>query len=386
MIIQNIENHSIYDILSLKRGNFMDERTITDNTKMIMKANGVSIRSLAEQISMSSAALSKILNNKVSIKTSNLIKISQALQVPLESFFVEAPRLHQVRFRNQKAMSAREKAQRGQILRDAALWMSDYSFLESVTGENLPSILSNHVFSSEPKEAAAELRNVLNLSKTSAICDAFSALVEQCGVKLRLYPFGLKKSFGLSIGIQDGGPAIVVNNDPEVTVERQIFTIVHEIGHLILHHDSFQLEEPLSTEKEESEADIFAGNFLLPDEALRQQWESKGALSFVDRVLAIKLLYKVSYKVVLSRYKQLYSPDFNLYAKFASDYAKEYKRDLKNHYEPFPLESPVAIESRLPSLAKKALLSEKLSFSRVQKILGLDLEQARELVWSWKEL
>ncbi|MGB4408054.1 MAG: XRE family transcriptional regulator [Sphaerochaeta sp.] len=364
----------------------MDERNITDNTKMIMKAKGVSIRALAERISMSSASLSKILNNKVSIKTSNLIKISKALEVPLENFFADTPRLHQVRFRTQKVMSAREKAQRGQILRDSALWMSDYTLLESLTNEKLSSVLTSHEFSSEPIEAAAELRKMLNLSETCAICDAFSALVEQCGIKLRLYPYGLKKSFGLSIGVQDDGPAIVVNNDPEVTVERQIFTIVHEIGHLILHHDSFQLEESLSPAKEESDADLFAGNFLLPDEALRSQWKAKGALSFVDRVLAIKLLYKISYMVVLSRYTQLFSPEFNVYAKFASDFAKEYSHDLRNHYEPFPLERPAAIESRLPSLAKKAFLNEKLSFSRVQHILGLDIEQARELVWAWKEL
>ncbi|MDY0287959.1 MAG: helix-turn-helix transcriptional regulator [Sphaerochaeta sp.] len=170
----------------------MDERNITDNTKMIMKAKGVSIRALAEQKSMSSASLSKILNNKVSLKTSNLIKISQALQVPLEHLFAEAPRLLQVRFRTQRVMSAREKAQRGQILRDTALWMRDYTFLESVTGENLSSILTSHIFPIEPKAAAAELRRVLNLTETSGICDAFTALVEQCGVKLRLYPFTLK--------------------------------------------------------------------------------------------------------------------------------------------------------------------------------------------------
>jgi len=153
-----------------------------------------------------------------------------------------------------------------------------------------------------------------------------------------------------------------------------------------MHHNSFQLDEPLSTEKEESDADLFAGNFLLPDEAFQNQWEEKGALSFVDRVLTIKLLYKVSYKVVLSRYKQMFSPEFNVYAKFASDYAKKYNHNLKDHYEPFPLERPTAIESRLPSLAKKAFLSEKLSFSRVQHILGLTIEQAREMVWAWKEL
>lgn len=152
------------------------------------------------------------------------------------------------------------------------------------------------MFPSESKEAAAELRRVFNLSEASVICDAFSALVEQCGFKLRLFAFGLKKSFCISIESQDGGPAIVV----------------------------------------------------------KKQWDAKSALSFVDRVLAIKLLYKVSYKVVLSRYKQLFSPEFNIYAKFASDYAKAYDHDLKDHYE---------------------------IFSRVQHILGLTIEQARQLVW-----
>lgn len=51
-----------------------------------------------------------------------------------------------------------------------------------------------------------------------------------------------------------------------------------------------------------------------------------------------------------------------------------------------PLERPAAIEGRLPSLAKRAFINEKLSFSRVQHILGLTIEQARELVWDWEEL
>jgi Zn-dependent peptidase ImmA (M78 family) len=70
-----------------------------------------------------------------------------------------------------------------------------------------------------------------------------------------LYKSRLKKSFGMSLGEKDGGPLIAVNVS-SVTIERQIFTAAHELGHLILHKDSFRSEILEENDREEMEARV----------------------------------------------------------------------------------------------------------------------------------
>lgn len=71
--------------------------------------------------------------------------------------------------------------------------------------------------------------------------------------------------------------SIYINSDDIPT--RQRFTIAHEIGHIILHHDN--LEEDFnvvdyrskSFSPRESEADAFAAALLMPADKTRQVWK-----------------------------------------------------------------------------------------------------------------
>ena len=101
----------------------------------------------------------------------------------------------------------------------------------------------------------------------------FSDLMGDAGIKLRIRPFGFKKTFGLSVGDADGGPAIVVNSEKGISIERQIFTIAHELGHLVLHKTSYQNCVEVENKEEEDEANAFAGAFLVPEAALKKEWE-----------------------------------------------------------------------------------------------------------------
>ncbi len=81
---------------------------------------------------MGTAALSNILNRKAEPRSSTLIKISEALGVPVQELLSDSPRLQSLRFRSAKSLSAREKAARDQLKHDTALWLSDYRQLEEV--------------------------------------------------------------------------------------------------------------------------------------------------------------------------------------------------------------------------------------------------------------
>jgi Zn-dependent peptidase ImmA (M78 family) len=110
-------------------------------------------------------------------------------------------------------------------------------------------------------------------------------LLESSGIKV--YPIRIASNdfFGLSVAPQDGGPAVVVNIWERISVERWIFSAVHELGHLLLHLDSFNVELEKENPEEEKEADLFAAHFLMPEEVFIKEWEEAKGLSLFDRVM-----------------------------------------------------------------------------------------------------
>jgi len=135
------------------------------------------------------------------------------------------------------------------------------------------------------------VRDIIQIGSDDPIYD-ISELIERAGIKLRIRPFGFKKTFGLSIGDKNGGPGIVVNSEEGIPVERQLFTIAHELGHLVLHKASYNNLVEVENKDEEYAADLFAGTFLVSDAALEKEWEESKGLAFVDRVLKIKKILR----------------------------------------------------------------------------------------------
>ena len=206
-------------------------------------------------------------------------------------------------------------------------------------GESLPFLL-REVREKDPKKAAIRVREVLGIPLLG-IPD-LPLLMEKAGVKLRVRQFGFKKTFGLSASEKDGGPAIVVNSEQGIPVERQLFSVAHELGHLVLHKNSYDASKVDESEEEERTANLFAGHFLVPDEGLEKAWNESRGLHWVESVLRIKKQFKVSYMTVLVRLAQLLAkPDIGaLIAQFRKEYAERYGQQLKDHYEPDPSRVP----------------------------------------------
>ena len=370
---------------------------LSKNVRRYMKLQKLSIPQLAAKSGLGTATLSNILNEKSAPNSSTLIKISSALGVSFPELLAEIPKLKTLRFRTKSKLTAREIAERDQLEIDSAIWLKNYVDLEEMTGTK--SVYKfDKITATDPKEAAKEIRKICNIENDKPIYDLIS-LIEDSGIKLYLNDFKFQKTFGLSVNKEDGGPAIIVNNNEAISVERKLFTIAHELGHLILHKSSFNGEFAEENDTEEKQADMFAGELLMPEEAFFKQWEAHRGISWIDAVLQIKQYFGVSYQTVLYRLNDLMKdryPSGYLHKEFARLYRQKYGHDLKNHYEPNSIsditpakDEPAELssfnftEERFERLVRLAYEQEKISISRAAEMLNLSAEEIRERVAEW---
>jgi Zn-dependent peptidase ImmA (M78 family) len=247
--------------------------------------------------------------------------------------------------------------------------------------------------SDDPIMAATEVRHVLGIKPDEPILD-IASLLESAGIKVYLYK-SLILNFGMSLNESDGGPVVAVNTDEKISIERQIFTAAHELGHLILHKDSYNEETIEENPEEEKQANIFASHFIMTDKLFKSKLKETQGKDWVDRVLHIKRFFKVSYKTVLRRLADenyIDSQKINIFQEFAKDYKKLYKHDLKDHYEPDALSDsePEALTKsdfmaeRYNRLVYEAYSKDIITTSEAAELLGLAIDSFRELTRSWR--
>ena len=126
----------------------------------------------------------------------------------------------------------------------------------------------------------------------------------------------------------------MVNVWERISVERWIFTAAHELGHLLLHLDSYDSDESAENLEEEKEANIFASYFLMPERHFNKEWEDTSGLHLVDRVFKIKRMFKVSYRTVLYRLKEDGITDNSIWQEFHTLLKRRYGRSIGVKVEP----------------------------------------------------
>jgi Zn-dependent peptidase ImmA (M78 family) len=296
---------------------------------------------------------------------------------------------------------------RENILAEAARWLDDFDYLEELLKDHknyrfkdlANKLLSDTDGVTRAKLTAKMARKELKLKLDEPIRD-IAGLLESSGIKV--YPLSLVSDdfFGLSVAEEDGGPAIIVNVWERISVERWIFSAAHELGHLILHLNAYNIEESAEDDAQETEANIFASHFLMPEEAFRSEWDDSFGLALVERVFKIKRIFQVSYKTVLYRLSETLGP--SIWGKFQNAYRLKTGKTLGKADEPQALtpdkfQSPEAMrskepdsmspsyfmEDRLSSLVRRAVEQDEITMSRGAEILRLDLELMRDRVSSW---
>ena len=351
---------------------------------------------LAQKAGLSRIALGKIERGTVVPRARTLTALGKALQVPLGDLVTPVRPLETVRFRAQARVLGR-----AQILAEVAKWLDAYTQVEADLGEScLFRFEAVRTPAGNPVKTAEAARKAIRFAPKEPVRD-ICGLLEENGVKLLLLDKKSDSFFGLSVASGDGGPAVVVNTWDRISVERWIFTAVHELGHLLLHPTEYQSDATEPSVRTEREADIFASHFLMPEGAFTPEWDETRGLPLLVRVLKVKRIFRVSYKTVLYRLVESGRETSDIWRAFQRQHLQRFGRTLRKTQEPEALDkSEFAwnwnrsgepeglsrhdfVENRLSRLVRRGLEQGHLSIGRAAEILRLSREEMRSQVREW---
>ena len=216
----------------------MDLQILAQNIRRLRTAKHVSQSALAAAAEISLPAVKNLELAKSEPRMRTVQAIAKGLGVKLQELFAPVREIKAVRFRSTKRMQNREN-----VLAEVSRRLDDFNYLEKVLEQRVSFKLKEtraQCSRSRVAEAAELCRKTLGLKPGEPIHD-ICGLLEHAGVKVLSIPMASDGFFGLSVGEEDGGPAVAVNVWDRISVERRIFSAAHELGHLMLHLDAYDV-------------------------------------------------------------------------------------------------------------------------------------------------
>jgi len=356
---------------------------------------------VAEKSGISLLAYRNIESGKSKPNLSTLEKIAKVYGIDVADLLNETKlQISKIRFR---ALEKKNIRKREDIIYEISLWIEKYNKLVKKLELNSDfeyKLADIENATNDPIAMAHKAREALELKNDETVMDICNLIEFKAGIKIMAKQFNSDSFFGLSAEDIDGGKVIVVNTWDRISVERRIFSVAHELGHILMHFGNVQNDLITEDSKEEKEANTFAAHFLMPNSDFISAWNKSANCDFVDRVIRVKQIFRVSYQVVLyrlSEYIKENNIDFNVWKTFGILYRKKYgvKVDWKkevasnldeNSRELRALSNQFYSGGRLAELVKKAFDANKISQIEAANILNLDEKVISNFQKSWQSI
>ena len=227
-----------------------------------------------------------------------------------------------------------------QVLAHGTLFDEFVDFIEEhleLPPVNFPNIeISN---SEEIEKAAEQCRIYWNLTADQPIKN-LTRVVENAGSVVVTFEGVSAKLDALSM---HHGRPIIVRSDTKTSPTRIRFDIAHELGHIVMHKGVVTGDH-----KTESQADRFAGAFLLPRRALFQEYKKSNRINWKSLV-RIKQRWNISLQAIIRRAYELSLIDAAQYKWAMIHLSKSGQRKQE------PFEPDYAESGELLRIAMKAL-------------------------------
>lgn len=376
-------------------------KNVAQNLIKLRVTNKYTQEYVAEKADISLLAYRNIESGKSKPNLSTLEKIANVYNANISDLLKETQQqISKVRFR---ALEKKNIRKREDIISEISLWIEKYNKLVNQLKLN-----SNFEYkladienkTNNPIIMAQEARKALELSNDETVMDICNLIEFKAGIKIMAKQFNSDSFFGLSAEDIHGGKIIVVNTWDRISVERRIFSVAHELGHILMHFDNAQNDLISENNVEEKEANTFASHFLMPNSDFISAWNKSANCDFVDRVIRIKQIFRVSYQVVLyrlSEYVKENNIDFNVWKTFGILYRRKYgvKVDWKkevvsnldeNSKELRALSNQFYSSGRLAELVKKAVDDNVISQIEAADILNIDTKIVSDFQKSWETI
>lgn len=229
--------------------------------------NKLTQRAVDQEIGLNQGRLSEAERDSYALSTEALVEFAALTGFPVE-FFLKPSRVTfdsmPIHFRARAGMRAKDARQAeftGEIVVEAALDMLDQLEGPSLQLRPLPAELS-------PQEAAQQARSMLGLPWHEPVT-ALSLLLEHAGVLVVGLPLQGDRRDAFSLWLPEFPVLALLDTDAG---DRQLWSIAHEIGHLLLHRGIG------ASRSLEDDADEFAMHFLTPLAVIKREMPSKATL------------------------------------------------------------------------------------------------------------
>lgn len=351
---------------------------IAANLIRYRKSLGLSQEQLAEQAGVTRQSINNYENAKTLPDSKILSVLANVLGITLDDLLrSQGEGLPNFRFRAHVSFDKNPQFA-AQVLR----MLQTYNALEKALGCPIytPESTPCHQVKGNEKHIqaiAAHFRHRLGLGD-APIANLFQS-VEEIGLKVLRQSIPIKGFFGLSACSEVSGAFVLVNTH-NITIERQLFTLAHEIGHLIFHRVEYQdslVEEGTKEEEKAREkvADYFAGHLLVPQAEFERMYD------LTQDIVKLKRHFRVSYLVILKRLEDMGIIDFaKEKAKICAIYKKQNNgASLKNSIElpPALAADEYPENERYKYLIWQSLKLGKISEMKAAELLNLTVEKLR---------
>ncbi|MCT7963879.1 XRE family transcriptional regulator [Laspinema sp. D1] len=351
------------------------KETIAGNLTRYRKAVGLSQEQLANLVSITRQSINNYENAKTLPDSKTLSALARTLGVTLDDLLrPESSPVTPFRFRAHTGFDKQP-----QLATQVRRMLETYQALEAATGIPAYAPETHSCYQLPGNEAliqatAARFRRTLGLGETP-ILNLFAA-VEELGLKVLRQPIAIKGFFGLSACSFAEGAFVLINTH-NISIERQIFTLAQEIGHLIFHRDDYQDKlikqgNPGEEEAREAVADYFAGHLLVP------QTEFERFYQISPNLIQLKQHFRVSYQVILKRLADMGRIEYgDELAKIRKIYKQRNGLSLSNSIELPPTLKPEEFpeNERYQQLIWEALNRGNISELKAAELLNITLEE-----------
>lgn len=261
---------------------------VAQNLIKLRVAKKFTQEALAEKAGISLLAYRNMESGKSEPSINSLTKIAEVYQIDIGEFFQKyQSQILKVRFR---ALEKKNIRKREEIIYEVDAWLKKYNKLISdlnLTDEYKYKLKYLETETTNPIQMAKIAREAFGLQTQETVKDICNLIEFRAGIKILAKQFNSDSFFGLSLEDINQGKVIVVNTWDRISVERRIFSIAHELGHILLHFNSVQNNLTSEDKTEEKEANQFASHFLMPQEDFIKVWNSSANNDLVDRVIRV---------------------------------------------------------------------------------------------------
>jgi len=340
-----------------------------DRFKSARLLNGYSLQGLADALGnkVTKQALHKYEKGEVIPDSEKIALLSDVLHVRPDYFFREMKvELGAIEYRKLKRMPAKEEHK---VIEQTREYLSRYLELEEILGiaqeftnplKDFPAV-SHH---EQVEEASMKLRQAWELG-TGPIFN-IPELFEDKHIKV--VEIDADVSFdGMQTWVNDAIPIVAYNKNIADKLDRVRFTLLHELGHLLL-----KIDESLTETQKEKLCHQFAGAMLLPKSTLLEELGNHRSRLSVNELGNIKKQYGISMQALVMR--------ANACGIVNSHYTSQFFNMMKQMG--WRKEEPIAYEgveqsNRFDQLLYRALAEELISVSKGAALKNMKISDFR---------